>query len=444
MARESDGEAPALMRLHVVAFGCQMSVADGGEMAGPLLARGFIPVKDSKDADAIVLNTCTVRQHAEDKALSMIGRLRAWKEADPDRVLIVSGCAAERLGGWIRERFPYVDLVVGAKSIEDYPRIVETALAAKFEMLRETREAFAAGGGAPAAPIGWSSPVVAPVTVMRGCNYSCSYCIVPRVRGREAYRPYEAVMAEVRAKAAAGAREILLLGQTVNSWRVVAGDGRQRRFADLLRATAAVDGVARVRFESPHPRFLDDELIAAFAETPAACDHIHMPVQSGSDRVLSRMRRNYTAASFLERIERLRAARPSIEVGTDIIVGFPSETDEDFERTLELVGRLKPATAYTFKYSPREGTEAAERTEDVPAQVKEERLARLNELCDGLTEDAMKARLGRTVEVLDETGGYGRARDAFRVKWETPAEPGRLRKVRITGTMKRTLLGECE
>ncbi|MDE2141144.1 MAG: tRNA (N6-isopentenyl adenosine(37)-C2)-methylthiotransferase MiaB [Elusimicrobia bacterium] len=427
--------------LHVVTFGCQMSVADGGEMAAPLLARGLRPVDAPEDADAILLNTCTVRQHAEDKALSLIGRLRAWKDADPARVLIVAGCAAERLGPWIQNRFPYVDLVVGAKSIEEFPNVVEAALAAKFDALKETREAFPA---APEIPVGWTSSVVAPVTIMRGCNYSCSYCIVPHVRGRESYRSYETVMAEIRAKAALGAREILLLGQTVNSWHARGNDGRDRRFADLLRAAAAVDGVARVRFESPHPFFLDDALIAAMAETPAAGDVVHMPLQSGSDRVLSLMRRNYTAASYVDKINRLREAAPRIEVTTDIIVGFPSETDEDFQRTLDLVARLRPASAYTFKYSPREGTESAGMPDDVPEDVKEERLARLNALCDGLTEDAMQARVGRTVEVLDENGGYGRARDGFRVKWGVPAEPGRLRKVRVVGTMKRTLLGECD
>lgn len=431
------------MRLHVVAFGCQMSVADGGELAAPLLARGFRPVGAPDDADAIVLNTCTVRQHAEDKAVSMIGRLREWKEKDPERVLIVAGCAAERLGGWIRERFPHVDLVVGAKSIEDYPRVVDEALAARFDALRESRESFAAAS-APETPIGWTSPVVAPVTIMRGCNYSCSYCIVPAVRGRELYRPYETVMAEVRAKAAAGAREILLLGQTVNSWRAAAGDGKERRFPDLLRAVAAVDGVARVRFESPHPFFMDDALIAALAETPAASGAVHMPVQSGSDRVLGLMRRNYTADSFLEKIARLRAAVPGVAVTTDIIVGFPTESDDDFKRTLELVDRLRPASAYTFKYSPRAGTEAAGRPDDVPEEVKEDRLARLNARCDHLTESALAERVGKTLEVLDENGGYGRARDGFRVKWGTPAEPGKLRRVRITGTMKRTLLGECQ
>jgi tRNA-2-methylthio-N6-dimethylallyladenosine synthase len=431
------------VNLHVVTFGCQMSVADGGEMAAPLLARGFRAVDAPDEADAIVLNTCTVRQHAEDKALSMIGRLREWKDADSARVLIVAGCAAERLGGWIQNRFPYVDLVVGAKSIEEFPGIVEEALAARFDAMRETRETFARST-VPDVPIGWTSSVVAPVTIMRGCNYSCSYCIVPHVRGRESYRPYETVMAEIRAKAALGAREILLLGQTVNSWRARGEDGRERRFAELLRAAAAVDGVARVRFESPHPFFLDDALIETIASTPETGDVVHMPLQSGSDRVLTLMRRNYTAASFLEKMSRLRAAAPRIEVTTDIIVGFPSETEEDFARTLEVVKALRPTSAYTFKYSPREGTESAGMPDDVPEAVKEERLARLNALCDGLTEDAMRARVGRTVEVLDENGGYGRARDGFRVKWGTPAEPGRLRKVRIVGTMKRTLLGECD
>lgn len=440
------------MNLHVVTFGCQMSAADGGEMAAPILGRGFRAVASPEDADAIVLNTCTVRQHAEDKALSMIGRLRPWKEENAGRVLIVAGCAAERLGPWIQARFPYVDLVVGAKSIEEFPRIVEEALAGKFDALRETSESFSdeasparrSAPAAPETPIGWTSPVVAPVTIMRGCNYSCSYCIVPHVRGRESYRSFETVMEEVRAKAEAGAREILLLGQTVNSWHARGEDGRERRFAELLRAVAAADGVARVRFESPHPFFVDDALISVFAEVPQAGDHVHMPLQSGSDRVLALMRRNYTSASFLDKIKRLRAAAPRIEVSTDIIVGFPTETDDDFERTLEAVASLRPASAYTFKYSPREGTESAGMPDDVPEDVKEERLARLNELCDGLTDAALKSRIGRSVEVLDENGGYGRTRDGFRVKWGTPASPGRLRTVRVTGTMKRTLLGECD
>jgi tRNA-2-methylthio-N6-dimethylallyladenosine synthase len=426
------------MRLHVVTFGCQMSVADGSELASPLTARGFTAVAEPADADAIVLNTCTVRQHAEDKALSFIGRLRDWKDKDPDRVLIVAGCAAERLGPWIRKRFPYVDLVVGAKSIEDYPKIVEEALGARFDALAETREAFP-----PEAldkPTGWASPCTAFVTVMRGCNYSCSYCIVPSVRGRELYRPYETVMAEVREKVGRGAKEITLLGQTVNSWHAPEG-GAEIRFPELLRRLGKVEGLERIRFESPHPHFVNDDLIGAMATTKNICEQIHLPIQSGSDRLLKIMRRNYDTASILDKTARLRRAM-LVEVSTDIIVGFPSETDEDFERTLDLVERLRPSWSYTFKYSPREGTESAGMTDDVPDAVKEERLQRLNVLCDGLTEEALASRVGKVVDVLDEGGGFGRTRDGFKVSWTGSGPAGRTVKVRVTGTSKRILKGE--
>ncbi|UPT72939.1 MAG: tRNA (N6-isopentenyl adenosine(37)-C2)-methylthiotransferase MiaB [Elusimicrobiota bacterium] len=423
------------MRLHVVTFGCQMSVADGEELASPLKGRGFTAVAEPDAADAIVLNTCTVRQHAEDKALSLIGRLRAWKEERPERVLIVAGCAAERLGPWIQERFPYVDLVVGAKSIEDYPKVVEQALGARFDALAETAAAFPAAA-APDKPTGWQSPHSAFVTIMRGCNYSCSYCIVPAVRGRELYRPYETVMAEARAKVAMGAKEITLLGQTVNSW---AADGL--KFPDLLRRAGAIEGLERLRFESPHPHFVTDEMIAAMAQTPAVCEQLHLPAQSGSDRLLKLMRRNYDSASFLAKAQRLRAAIPRVEVTTDIIVGFPSETDDDFERTLDLVRALRPSWSYTFKYSPREGTESAGMPDDVPSAVKEERLARLNEVCDALTEEALAKRVTTTVEVLDETGGFGRTRDGFKVSWGG-ATAGKIVPVRIASTSKRILRGD--
>lgn len=428
------------MRLHVVTFGCQMSVADGEELSSPLTGRGFTAVAEPENADAIVLNTCTVRQHAEDKAVSFIGRLRDWKDKDPQRVLIVAGCAAERLGPWIQKRFPYVDLVVGAKSIEDYPRIVEEALGARFDAMAEARQAFA-----PETldkPTGWASPCTAFVTIMRGCNYSCSYCIVPSVRGRELYRPYETVMAEVREKVGRGAKEITLLGQTVNSWNGNEG-GARIRFPELLRRLGQVDGLERIRFESPHPHFVDDDLIDAMATTKKICEQIHLPIQSGSDRLLKVMRRNYDTASILDKTARLRRAM-RVEVSTDIIVGFPSETDEDFERTLETVKALRPSWSYTFKYSPREGTESAGMTDDVPDAVKEERLQRLNALCDGLTEEALAARVGKVVDVLDEGGGFGRTRDGFKVSWKGTGPAGRTVKVRVTGTSKRILKGETD
>ena len=430
------------MRLHVVTFGCQMSVADGEELATPLKGRGFTAVADADTADAIVLNTCTVRQHAEDKALSLIGRLREWKDKDPERVLIVAGCAAERLGPWIQKRFPYVDLVVGAKSIEDYPRIVEEALGARFDALAETRQAFSTPAEDLVKPTGWSSPVSAFVTIMRGCNYSCSYCIVPAVRGRELYRPYETVMAEARAKVLLGAKEITLLGQTVNSWHAPEG-GAEIRFPELLRRMGKIEGLERIRFESPHPHFVNDDLIEAMTATKLVCNQLHLPIQSGSDRLLKIMRRNYDAASILDKTARLRRAM-SIEVSTDIIVGFPSETDEDFERTLDLVRSLRPSWSYTFKYSPREGTESADMADDVPESVKDARLSRLNALCDGLTEDALSARVGQVVEVLDEGGGFGRTRDGFKVSWNGSGPAGRTVKVRVTATSKRILKGETD
>ncbi len=431
----------AKMRLHVVTFGCQMSVADGEELAAPLKDRGFIAVATPETADAIVLNTCTVRQHAEDKALSLIGRLRAWKQKDPERVLIVAGCAAERLGPWIQKRFPYVDLVVGAKSIEDYPKILAAALDSRFDALAETRQAFAAETQSPDTPTGWASSCSAFLTIMRGCNYSCSYCIVPAVRGRELYRPLETLLAAAREKVALGAKEITLLGQTVNSWHASEGR-RQVFFPELLARLGAIDGLERLRFESPHPHFVNDALIEAMATTRSVCEQLHLPIQSGSDRLLKIMRRNYDSAAIRAKTSRLRAAIARIEVSTDIIVGFPSETEDDFERTLDLVRCLRPSWSYTFKYSPREGTESASMGDDVPPEVKEERLQRLNALCDGLTSDALAARVGKVTEVLEEQGGFGRARDGFRVVWPQTGPPGRLVKVRITGTSKRVLKGE--
>ena len=422
------------MKLHVVTFGCQMSAAEGEELAAPLIGRGYTAVAEPDAADAIVLNTCTVRQHAEDKALSLIGRLRAWKDERPERLLIVAGCAAERLGPWIKTRFPHVDLVVGAKSIEDYPKVFEEALGARFDALAETKENF---GTEPDKPTGWQSKHSAFVTIMRGCNYTCSYCIVPAVRGRELYRPFDTIMAEARAKTALGAREITLLGQTVNSWR-----DDTNGFAELLTKISEIDGLERIRFESPHPRYVTNEMVSVMSTNPKVCNQLHMPLQSGSDDILKKMRRNYTATAFIEKTERLKTRVSGIELSTDIIVGFPSETDEDFERTLEAVKAFEPSWSYTFKYSPRDGTESASMPDDVPAALKEERLARLNLVCDELTEKALNARIGKTLQVLDETGGFGRTRDGFRVSWKDAGTAGKLVDVRIAGASTRVLKGE--
>ncbi|MBI3551445.1 MAG: tRNA (N6-isopentenyl adenosine(37)-C2)-methylthiotransferase MiaB [Elusimicrobia bacterium] len=426
------------MKLHTIALGCQMSEADAAEMSLPLLKRGFSRAAVPDDADAVLISTCTVRDHAEHRAVSLIGSLKSWKDADPRRVLIVAGCAAERLGDSLRRRFPHVDLVAGAKSIESFPQLVERALGARFDGLAETRESFGekASGESPSA-------VSSYLTIMRGCNYSCSYCIVPSVRGREQYRPAAKVLEEARAKADAGARELVLLGQTVNSYCSELA-GRPLRFADLLRELDKTPGLERLRFMSPHPHYVDERMIAAMAECRTVCPQLHLPVQSGSDRILGLMKRNYSRASFLAKAALLRRRVPGIVLSTDIIVGFPTESEEDFKLTLSLVEELAPASAYCFKYSAREGTQSAALPDDVPREVKEERLARLNGLVGRLTAAALKAQVGRTLEVLCEERGFGRDRGGFKVKWDGTTEPGELVRIRITGAARRMLMGEAD
>lgn len=411
-----------------------MSAADAEEMSGPLKARGYRQTAELADADAVLINTCTVRQHAEDRALSLIGTLRPWKEENPQRLLIVAGCAAERLSGWLRKRFPYIDLVVGAKSIDSFPAILAQALEERFDAPKENALAFSET--APEA-----SPVVSFVTIMRGCNYSCAYCIVPAVRGRELYRPASDILDEIRRKVDGGAKEVLLLGQTVNSYDH-SHEGRTVRFPDLLRLVDAVPGLERVRFMSPHPYYLDPKMIEAMAQCRTVCESLHMPVQSGSDRILKLMRRNYTGDSYLRRLEELRSAVPGIVLSTDIIVGFPTETEEEFQASLSLLESMRPASAYCFKYSPRESTEAASMVDDVAQEVKEDRLRRLNFVVDRLIEEALSAQTGKTLEVLTEQESFGRTRTAFKVKLDSPVPPGRLVRARITGSTRLTLKGE--
>ncbi len=423
------------MKLHTISFGCQMNVADSEEMARPLLERGYALSPALEDADAVLVNTCTVRDHAEHRALSLLGRLKAWKDERPERFVIVAGCAAERLKDELKRRFPHVDLVVGAKAIEDYPRMLDEALRERYDLSREDAEAFPAASPLNLAP----SPVIGYITIMRGCNYSCSYCIVPAVRGRELYRPWDSILEEARAKAAAGAREILLLGQTVNSYRDPGGRGD---FADLLRAVGGVEGVKRIRFMSPHPYYLTDRVIDAMAETPAVAGHLHLPVQSGSDPMLKAMRRNYTRAQYLERLARLRARLPEIAVTTDFIVGFPAESEADFSESLSLVDEADLDTAYCFKFSAREGTQAASMGPEVPEDVKAERLARLLARVEARTERKIAAMMGRRLEVLVEEPGAGRARSHWKVRLESRPEVGSLVSARVTST-RGTSLTAC-
>ncbi|MEK6543258.1 MAG: MiaB/RimO family radical SAM methylthiotransferase, partial [Elusimicrobiota bacterium] len=341
------------------------------EMARALLPLGYAITEDESKADAIIINTCTVRQHAEDKAVSHIGMLKHWKAANPNGLIIVAGCAAERAKAYITERFPHVDLVVGAKSIERFPDMIKEALAKRFDWNADDKEAWSAEAPNPTTPLADASSL-GYVTIMRGCNYSCSYCIVPAVRGRELYRPTDTIIEETRERLANGAQEIVLLGQTVNSYKYQGVD-----FSDLLRCVAEVEGVKRLSFMSPHPYYFTDRLIDTLAALPSASERIHLPAQSGNDRILNLMRRNYTRAQLLDIVRRLKSAIPGAIITTDVIVGFPTESEDDFRDSLTLLKEAGVAGAYCFKFSPRQGTQAAGLEETVSKATKERRLSDL-------------------------------------------------------------------
>ena len=423
------------MRFHVITLGCQMSAADGAETAAGLCRRGWQATEVPAQADAIVLTTCSVRDHAEQRALSLIGRLREWKAQDPRRLLVVAGCMAQRLGPRLARRFPYVDLVVGARQAGRYADIVAEALEKHPSASPSVMPKPAGPPRGPAVPSGGNA--VQHLTIMRGCSCACSYCIVPSVRGPESCRPAEEILGEARARIAGGARELTLLGQRVNAYRSNGTD-----FPDLLRALDALPGLRRLRFMSPHPALCDDRLAAAVRECRAACQWIHLPAQSGSDRLLGLMRRGYSREQFLGTAERLRATIPGVVVSTDIIVGFPSETETDFAQTLTLLEELRPATAFCFKYSAREGTPAAGLADDVPASVKEQRLAAVNAAVDRLTRQALDAQVGSIVEVLAETPTFGRTRTGFKARWRSPVAAGDLVSIRVDAATRRTLLGD--
>ncbi len=440
------------MKLFTKTFGCQMNFADSDEMARHFKKRGFVPTDDEATADAILVNTCTVRDLAEHKAVSFIGRLRDWKAAHPKNMIVVTGCAAERTKHEIKNRFPYIDLVVGAKDIEGFETELDDLLSrkSKFENRKSTLEPQPTSGqnlsfGFRAADL---SPVVKYVTIMRGCNYSCSYCIVPSVRGREIYRPVAEILSDTAARVQEGAKEIWLLGQTVNSYRPNPAPFSGYDFADLLRDVAKTPGLERLRFISPHPYYLTPKLIQAMKETPQVCDHIHLPVQSGSNTMLQRMRRNYTRESYLDGIRALRQAIPSICITTDIIVGFPSETEDDYNETLSLVEEADFDSAYCFQYSPRPGTSAAALPDDVSQSVKEERVNRLLALTDGNGTRKARSLIGseQTVLIEDDKGGgvfRGKTRNAWRLRIKNEnLKIGDMVRVRVSSTHSRELHGE--
>src|SRR5688572_375075 len=417
------------MKYYVRTYGCQMNVADSNEMGRHLQARGIVQTEDADDATLLLVNTCTVRQHAEDRALSEIGRLKKWKAQKPGRKVVVTGCAAERTKEYLEGRFPHIDLVVGAKSIEDFSSLVEG-------LLERRPEADDLDYATPTT----SDQVSAFVTVMRGCNYSCTYCIVPYVRGRESYHPIEQVLGEVRDRVREGVKEITLLGQTVNSYHRDGNRGKGTDFADLLEAVGAVEGVERVRFISPHPYYMTDRVIQAMAEVPEVCEGLHLPVQSGSTSMLKKMQRNYSREGYLELIRKLRVAMPDMTISTDVIVGFPGESDADFRETLSLIEDVGFDFGFVFKYSARAGTPAAA-LDGFPEELIEERHRECLALVEGIAAKKRERWIGTVQDVLIEEEGFGRTRGNAKVAVQGNARVGETVRVRIAGTEKTTFEG---
>jgi tRNA-2-methylthio-N6-dimethylallyladenosine synthase len=398
-------------RYHIKTFGCQMNVHDSVRMDGVLAAAGGVAVAEPEDAELVVLNTCSVRDKAEQKLRSEVGKLAPLKRTRPDLVIVVAGCVAQQEGDRLLERVRHVDLVVGPDNVAELPALLAEQLAGGPRLAR-TEFDVAAPRFLTWAPIGGSvrAPVVALVTTMKGCDERCSFCIVPYTRGPERYRSTRDIVDEVRRFALAGAREVLLLGQTVDSFRDASlpppegDDPDETQFPHLLRAIAreAPPSLARLRYTSPHPRHATASLAHAHAEIDLLARHVHLPVQSGSDRVLRRMIRRYTRAEYVARAERLQRARAGLTLSTDVIVGFPGETEDDFAQTLSLVREVGFVSLFGFKYSPRPRTPALRLGDDVPEPVKSERLARLFEAADAIGGAHLAALVGTKQRVLVE------------------------------------------
>ena len=388
-----------MYHVHIRTYGCQMNVHDSERLSGLLEDAGYARPAEGEDADVVVFNTCAVRENADNRLYGNLGHLAPAKAARPGMQIAVGGCLAQKDRGEIARRAPWVDVVFGTHNMGSLPTLLDRARhngEAQVEIL-ESLEVFPS-----TLPTRRESAYAAWVSISVGCNNTCTFCIVPSLRGTEKDRRPGDVLAEVEALVAEGVLEVTLLGQNVNSYGAEFGD--REAFSKLLRACGEVDGLERVRFTSPHPRDFTDDVIAAMAETPNVMPQLHMPLQSGSDRVLRAMRRSYRAERYLGILDRVRAAMPEAAITTDVIVGFPGETEADFADTLRVVEQARFAGAFTFQYSKRPGTPAAEMADQVPAEVVAERYARLAALQDEIALRENRAQVGRVVEVLVSEG----------------------------------------
>ena len=429
-------------RFHVTTFGCQMNEHDSERMKGMLASLGYEECGERSGADLILFNTCSIRESADSRFIAHLGEAKRLKSEDPARVVGVGGCWAQSVKDEVFERFPFVDVAFGPGQIHRLAEFLNSdSLTAQgyFEF-----EDFS--GHLPARR---EREFQAWVQISQGCNCACSYCIVPSTRGREESRDPDELVREVEGLAADGVREVTLLGQNVNSYGRDLPRESRIRFSDLLTAIDAIEGVERIRYTSPHPKDMREDVIRAHAELPALCEHIHLPLQSGSSAVLKRMRRTYNRRRYLDRVAMIRERVPDCALTTDIIVGFPGETEADFAETLEVVDEVGYDGAFTFIFSPRRGTDAADLPDQISHAVKRERMERLVELVQRHARERSQRFVGRTMEVLVEGSSRtdasrlrGRTRHNKTANFDGTAVPGDLVDVEITSATSTTLTGQ--
>jgi len=435
-------------KLYIKTYGCQMNEYDSAKMSDVLAAsHGLALVESAEEADVLLLNTCSIREKAEEKVYSLLGMWRELKEARPELVIGVGGCVASQEGENIRRRAPYVDMVFGPQTLHRLPQMLE-------QVRKERRPAvdvsFPEIEKFDHLPAPRAEGPTAFVSVMEGCSKYCTFCVVPYTRGEEMSRPFDDVIAEIAELAEKGVREVTLLGQNVNAYRGPMHDGTPADFALLIRYVAQIPGIARIRYTTSHPVEFSDRLIRAYAEVPELVSHLHLPVQSGSDRILMAMKRGHTALEYKAKIRKLRALRPDICLTSDFIVGFPGETDADFQATMELIEEVGFDNSFSFIYSPRPGTPAANFADDVPMEVKKHRLAILQNRIREMMDANSRAMIGTVEGVLVE-GPSRKNPDEFCGRTENnrmvnfvgePDSIGRFGYLRITAALSNSLRGE--
>jgi tRNA-2-methylthio-N6-dimethylallyladenosine synthase len=426
---------------HLTTFGCQMNEHDSERMAGMLDQLGYRRVESREDADVILFNTCSIRESADNRFIGHLGEAKRLKKENPDRVVGVGGCWSQSLKDEVFERFPFVDVAFGPGQI---PKLAEYLLSDSLSAQMGYFDFESVSGALPMRRErefqGW-------MQISQGCNCVCAYCIVPSTRGREVSRPAAELIAEAERLAADGVKEVTLLGQNVNSY----GRDLSPRvpFSELLAMIDGVEGIERVRYTSPHPKDMREDVIRAHAELPSLCEHIHLPLQSGSSAILKRMRRTYNQQRYLDRVALIREHVPDCAITTDIIVGFPGETEDEFQQTLDVVEQVRYDSAFTFMFSPRRGTEAAQYEDQIPHPVKRERMERLVEAVQRIALERAQRFVGRELDVLVEGPSRtdpdklrGRTRHNKTVNFTGVAQPGDFARVEITGATSTTLAGE--